>query len=57
MNPGTVEEAQSLLAEASEAGRKVLFVGGGTQLRPGPRPEAELLKPLPAGSLHVEQVR
>ena len=42
MNPGTVEEAQSLLAEASKAGRKVLFVGGGTQLRPGPRPEAEL---------------
>jgi len=39
VTPGSIEEAQALLAEG---GRQVLFVGGGTALPPGPPVDLEI---------------
>jgi len=39
VTPGSIEEAQALLAEG---GRRVLFVGGGTALPPGPPVDLEI---------------
>jgi len=39
VTPGSIEEAQALLAEG---GRRVLFVGGGTVLPPGPPVDLEI---------------
>ena len=39
MTPGSIDDAQALLAEA---GRQVLFVGGGTAMPPGPAVDLEI---------------
>ena len=42
MKPASIEEAQRALPELGAAGKRVLFVGGRTQLRPGPAMDVEL---------------
>lgn len=42
MRPASIQEAQRALPELEAAGKRVLFVGGRTQLRPGPAMDVEL---------------
>ena len=42
MKPSSVEQAQAMLAELGSAGQRALFIGGGTQMRPGPAMDVEL---------------